>query len=75
MHRVCLALGLAFALAGCAPMIVNPQRKSCNDACAQAKNRCLLAAGTADAVERCDAEQHACAAPCLAMPARLPAAQ
>lgn len=75
MNRTWIALGLAFTLASCAPVLVNPQRKSCTDACAQAKNRCLLAAGTPAAVEQCDAEHQACAEPCLAMPKALRAAQ
>lgn len=70
MSRLCIALGLACALAACVPTMVNPQRKSCTDACALAKNRCLLVAGTPVAVEQCDAEHLACAEPCLAMPAR-----
>lgn len=71
-----LAAAALLATAACfAHRQINPERKACSDGCVQAKNRCLIAATTAAAVEGCDVDHRACAAPCQAMPLYEPGAR
>lgn len=64
-------MALLIAGAGCVTAPPNSQRKACSDACVESKNRCLIAATSADAVQRCDEDHRACVAPCLALPAHV----
>jgi hypothetical protein len=69
-NRVALAflLGAGLGLGACVIVRPNPEARECTSACVERKNACLVAATTADAVARCDADHRTCMQPCLALP-------
>ena len=66
MRRIVLCC--AVALAGCVTFAPNPEAKACRSGCTERRNACMVAATTAEAVARCDADRDGCMNPCLGMP-------
>lgn len=57
----------------CTSMRPNPEYRSCVNTCNEHKKKCMLAAFSTDAIEKCDSEMNACMNRCSAFPAMIPA--
>ena len=70
-----LILMVLVSLSACSGvrMQTNPAYTACLDGCMKEKNKCMLNAGTADAIGQCDKNYTGCMAPCSSMPSRIPA--
>ncbi len=60
-----------FIISGCGgpKYKYNPERPACFNECSKVKNKCMVKAATAAAIDKCDADHGECSKPCTLIPA------
>jgi hypothetical protein len=71
MKYFLLNLAFALLLSGCTSYQTNPEYTECINSCRNSKNKCMMNANTATAVEKCDQSYVECMEKCSKMPQRI----